>query len=326
MKNKLENLAKKISKENNFKIAKKIYQAYYYSKESLRNIIYSGIYKEKPAVLKIYSDHRNTYEPISLKNFNKINKSKILIAPKLYKHKIISPKSGWLIMEKLPKKVKLFKSPLNEKERKEFLELYLEYRRTFPKKPTRKLSLIENLQANEFHIFRINRWLRLANDKEVKIKNPALNPDQFIPRFKKAIKIINKEFSNRKMIWCHGHFKPKEIFKINDNLYYLTDFAHTAMYPEGYELAFIVWADYLMASDWKLNYNKWREGVFSWIDNIEKIAKELKIKKFIPLIKASLIERIIGTILADVCASDRPRQEKIKKISLLYDLFDDLIK
>jgi len=326
MENKLDNLAKYITKKNNFKIDKKIYQAYYYSKENLRNVIYSGIYKNKPAVLKIYDDFRNTDEPISLNNFNKINKSKTLIAPKLYKYKLLSAKKGWLIMEKLPEKAKFFKSPLGQKERKEFLKLYLEYRKNFPQRPTRKLSLVENLPADKYHTFRINRWLQLANDKEIKIKNSTLKPEQFIPRFEKAIEIISKEFGNRKMVWCHGHFKPKEIFKTNDNLYYLTDFAHTKLYPEGYELAFIIWADYLMAENWGLSYNIWKQGIFSWIEDVEIIAKELKIKEYQSLIRASLIERIIGTILADVCASDRPKLEKNKRLKLLYNLFDDLVK
>ncbi|MDD5031874.1 MAG: hypothetical protein PHR36_02390 [Patescibacteria group bacterium] len=321
----LEILAKRIEKETGFKIAEKIYQGDYYSRAKIRNIIYAGTYKNKPAVLKIYNDPRETDEPKALLNFNKINKSRKITAPKLYQYKIISPNEGWLIMEKLPAGTKYFKSPLNKKERKEFLDLYLEYRKNFPKIPHRKLSLVETLPAGEYHIFRINRWLHLANSKEGKEKKTVLKTAEFIPRYKMAMELIRREFSHRRMSWGHGHFKPKEIFKVSDELYYLTDFAHTKMYPEGYELAFIIWADYMIAGNWKLPYHKWERGIKDWLEDIKPIARKLKIKRFNSLIRASLIERVMGCILADVVASDRPRIEKIKRINLLYNLFDDLI-
>jgi len=37
-----------------------------------------------------------------------------------------------------------------------------------------------------------------------------------------------------------------------------------------------------------------------------------------------LIERILGTILADITASDKSREEKEKRINLLYQLFDEI--
>lgn len=62
----------------------------------------------------------------------------------------------------------------------------------------------------------------------------VLKPQEFIPRYEKALKIIRQEFSQRKMVWCHGHFKPHEIFKVPDkDVYYLTDFAHSKMYPKA---------------------------------------------------------------------------------------------
>jgi len=306
-----------------------IYTGSYYKKENIRNVIFSGTYKNEPAVLKIYNDQRLTDEPLSLKYFNEKNKSKILSAPKLYDHKIISGRAGWLIVEKLPEDGKFFRQPLAREERKEFLNAYLEYRKYFPKKPHRALTLAEKLRSDEFHIFRINRWFELAviSEEENYLKNrtKVLKPAEFISRDRKALEIIKKEFKNRKMVWCHGHFKPHEIYKISDSKYYLIDFAHSKMYPEGYELGFIIWADWLMGADWKLDYQEWKKGIQEWIGEIKAINKKLKLKRFNSLIKASLLERCLGTILADVTASDRPLKEKIKRIKLLYKLMDDLI-
>jgi len=127
------------------------------------------------------------------------------------------------------------------------------------------------------------------------------------------------------MIYCHGHFKPSEIYKLSKNKYYLLDFAHAKIYPEGYELAFMIWADWMMASDWRLNYGKWYQGIFDWIADFEPIAKELEIEKFSSLIKVSLIERILGTILADVLASERNDEEKRRRLSHLYKLLETLL-
>lgn len=321
-------LANAICKKTGLVLDKIIYKGDYYKKAEIRNIIFSGSYKNNPAILKIYNDKRLTDEPLSLKYFNEKNKSKVLIAPKLYRHEIISGQKGWFIAEKLPENGSFFTQPMEDEKRKEFLKVYLEYRKNFFQKPHRKLTLPENLSSDEFHIFRIQRWFELAviRDEEeyLKYKRRILEPAEFIPIYRKAIEIIRKEFKNRKMIWCHGHFKPHEIYKVSNNKYYLIDFAHTKMYPEGYELGFIIWSDWIMSADWKLDYREWRKEIWKWTSEMKTLNKELKIKRFNSLIRASLIERCLGTILADITASDRSYREKITRIKLLYKLIDEL--
>lgn len=65
------------------------------------------------------------------------------------------------------------------------------------------------------------------------------------------------------------------------------------MYPEDYELAFIIWADWLMSADWNLPYKKWKKGIDEWLKQLKPVAKKLKIKNFNSLMAASLTERII---------------------------------
>ncbi|PIR12871.1 hypothetical protein COV49_04120 [Candidatus Falkowbacteria bacterium CG11_big_fil_rev_8_21_14_0_20_39_10] len=323
MKNHLEKEARQVAERNNFKINEKIYQAYSKPTRRFRNVIFSGIYKKKPAIFKFYSEERINDEPISLKFYNKINRNKLLPAPRLFKYKILSSASGWLIEEKISGR--LFKSPLNRNERKKFLNLFFSYRQTFPKKSYKKLTLVEQLKPNEFHLYRINKWLKMANEAQAEDGLEIIKPEEFYSRYRKIIKLINQEFKNKKMIFCHGHFKPKEIFLTKDRKYYLTDFGHTKMYPEGYELAFIIWADYLMPADWKTPYKKWRRGVLDWINEIRPMAEKLNIKNYNSLIKASLAERVLGTILADIRAGSQPAFEQRKRIKLLYNLIDELI-
>jgi len=326
MKNDLDKLAKRIEAKHGFRIGKKIYQANYYRGKQPRNAIFLGSYRGKKAALKIYDDPRESDEPLALARFNKINKSKILAAPELYKYEVFSAKRGWLIMERLPAGARAFTSPLAEKARSEFIKVFLEYRKIFPSRPQRKLTLAERLPPEKFHLYRINRWLALAHSHEAESGQVILKANEFNDRFAKATAIIEKEFANRKMIWCHGHFKPPEIFKTTAGKYYLTDFAHSNLYPEGYEFAFIIWADYIMAADWRQNYGKWKKGINDLTKELRPVAGKLGIKKYDQLMKASLLERALGTILADICATDKPKKEKIMRTKLLYKLIDDLTK
>ncbi|MDD3285049.1 MAG: hypothetical protein PHG95_00185 [Patescibacteria group bacterium] len=321
---------RKAAAETGFKIGKEIYRGTYYTEGNLRNIIYDGFYKNKPAVLKFYDDPRITDEAASLKEFLKNNKSVILTAPKLYRSKVLSAHSGWMIVEKIPDSYHKYEIPLDKIEREEFLKIFLEYRKNFSLKPGRKLFLTEKLSSDNFYIFRISRWLELAQNKEAdRLMNGKRNllDEDFLKMLAPALSKIREECKNIKMIWCHGHFKPSEIFTDRARTkYYLTDFAHTAMFPEGYELAFMIWSDYLMADDkWKMPYRHWKKGLDAWIMDVEKIAKELGFNNYKRLIRVSLIERVLGTILADITASDRLEQEKERGISLMTRLLKDLL-
>ncbi len=329
-KSELQKWAEEKGREAGFKVEEKIYQADYYKTGRVRNVILSGVFQGKPAVLKAYDDPRMTDEPEVLKKFHENNKSSRLTAPRLYEHEMTSPKKGWFIMEKLPDNAVPFQSPLSREEREKFLEAFLEYRRSFPSTPTRELTLVEKLSASEYHDHRINNWLQLATDKEQDDhwsgKGKVLDAEEILSRYQQGMRAIREAFQGRGMRWCHGHVKPKEIFQVpGEDMMYLTDFAHAKMYPEGYELAFMIWADHIMSADWHQDYSEWRKGVFSWIEDIKPVAEELGIKDFDNFFPYCVIERILGTILADVCASDKPREEKEKRLSLLYQLFDELI-
>jgi hypothetical protein len=325
----LEEWAKTICRQTGFKREKEIHRGFYYSKNNIRSIIYEGRYQGKSVVLKVYNDPRPSDEPIALNTFNQQNKSGILKAPAIYKYKIISPHQGWFIAEKIPAKSHSFKRPVRPEQREEILEVYLEYRKNFPFEPQRQLTLSEELPADLFHIFRISRWLQLANNKEMTLDKPVLNHKEFIPRYKKAITLIKNRFQKRKMIWSHGHFGPDSLFKNLTNpkkpVYYLIDFMHTHMYPDGYELAFIIWSDWFVETDWKMSYSDWKQGVNDWLLKMKSITRKLKVGNFRSLIRDSLIERCIGTILADICATNRSREEKEKRIILIYQLLDELL-
>jgi len=325
----LHSWAENVISQNNFSDAKLIYEGVYYAPGNIRNLIYAGEFEGKKSVLKIYDDPRLTNEPQSLEAFHTYNKSPFLKAPELFKYHMESPQKGWFIMEHLPKGAKHFTTPLSSVKRIEFLSIYKEYRKNFPTEPTRELLLAEKLPAHEFHTFRISRWFELATKKDIEHKilhGESIFDDEFLSLYVEGLELVRKEFSTRKMVWCHGHFKPQEIFSVDGSAtYYLTDFAHTHLFPEGYEFGFMIWADYLMSSDWSLEYSDWKKPVFEWIESLRSVAEDLTIKRYDDLIRASLVERIMGTILGDVGSSDIDLKDKKHRLAYLYKLLGEFV-
>jgi len=322
--------ANKIAQKSGFVLQELIYSGTYYSKDNIRNLIYEGLFENKPAILKLYDDERMTDEPLALQRFHKSNRSRILRAPELYAYEVDSARRGWFIMEKLPDGGAFMEQPMSSSARKEFLKVYLEYREYFPREPQRPLTMVEKLPVSDFHLHRISRWFELASISEAELVRQGgaalLEDKTFLPLYKQARQKIAEYFSGKSMVWCHGHFKPHEIYKISGkNQYYLIDFAHNAFYPEGYELAFMIWADYLVSADPNLSYHDWRQGIEAWLQDLGPVVKKLKLHSYEDLLKKSLIERLLGTILADVVAADRPRDEKLKRLHHLQNFLKELV-
>jgi hypothetical protein len=319
--------AKRLVAETGFVLDQKIYQGTFYEKDFIRNTIWSGTWKGEPAVLKAYDDPRMSDEPRALEAFNKNIASVRIRAPKLYASHMETPKRGWLIMEKLSGGAFL-SSPLSLGEKEAFVSLYIEYRENFSKDSTRPTTLLEELPPSEFHRHRMANWLRMAVEKEAdresRGEEPLLEQDRFLDQYKAVRHEIDREFSDRRMEWCHGHFKPSELYRMPNGSFILTDFAHCKMFPQGYELAFMVWADCFM-KNWHLPYEEWRRGIIDWRDVIHAREKSLRIWRLHELLRVSLLERCMGTLLADITASDRPREELERGRNLVQRLVNDLL-
>ncbi len=319
--------AKRVASVTGFRLGTLLYTARHYGRQ-YRNAIYTGTYRGKPAVLKLYDEPQPTDEPRALAAFNHSNRSVTIRAPKLYASGIVSPTRGWLIMEELSSAGQFMHSPLAPANRRAFLRAFVAYRKSFPTTPHRPLTMLEQLPAHEYHTVRISRWLQLAVDTEIArpLRQQALSGKAFAPLYGAALSRIRKEFTHRQMLWCHGHVKPKEIFQCADGTYALTDFAHTRMYPEGYELAFIIWADWMLPGNWRLPYSEWKQPIREWLQLIRPFALQLGYKRVDALLHVSLVERTLGTILADVEALDLTYAERRGRLQHLFRLLRELLR
>lgn len=322
----METWAQGIAQEQGFTITSCDSVQTYYSSDVIRRMIFLGQFEGAEAQLCVYDDPRICDEAAAIKLFLSHNTSDVISTYEVLAHGDASDHRGWFVLEHSSDLENAFSSPLGDDQRSDFLKLFAEYRSHFPFTPTRALRLDEYLPAHEFHAYRLARWYLLAAQKQETEEKRVLDPSDVAPRYARAMNLIRSVFSERKMIWCHGHVKPSNFFyNSQDKKYYLTDFAHTRMYPEGYELAFIIWADVLMDGDYSQEYTQWREQIDQWIHLLEPFAKESSPELYDELIRASLVERVLGTILADIGASDMAYTEKTHRLSYLYRFLDQLL-
>jgi hypothetical protein len=305
-----------------------LYQGLYYDKSQIRSSVFECKYQNKTVILKIVDDVRIMEEISAHQHFLEKNTSKKIKAPQIYEAEQVSPTVAWCLMEKIPEG-EIFDRAMIKENRQEFLDAYLEYRQNFPTKPPRPLTILEHLPANDFHTMRLSRWADLGNTNEYielsKGGKRLIEPILIAKLFSKSLKLINKSFANRPMIWSKGNFWPKHLIKTGENEYYILDFSLTKMYPEGYELGGIVWSQYLMEEHYEKGFDEWFAGVEEWMGEVEKIAETLKYESPDELIRACVLERTWGTIFADVLASDKPELIKREMLGHLVKLVEKLI-
>ncbi|MFA6296545.1 MAG: hypothetical protein WC663_04270 [Patescibacteria group bacterium] len=300
---------KRIILEARFVSEKEIYSSTYYRKGKTRNIIFKGNFENKKAILKMWKDPREVYEPLNLKEFLKNNKSEILTAPKLYNYKMYDDHSGWLIEEYIDTSKHIFEGMPKVENREEFFKVFIEYKKIWPKNP--ELKIFKDKTVGDWALRNISKWKKLAKEKSW-LKQESYDLCE------KAIDVLKKDGNGYKFIWTHGHFKPKEIFKVNPptscgtsaDKYYLTDFAHCCWQPEFAEGPFIVWS-IIQDARKIINYDLALKESLDWKNIFVK--NELTDKKGFDL---GMLGRSVGTILADIGGSDIPLEEKEKLLEI----------
>jgi len=327
--NNIKKLLADIQKKVPLEKVELIYQGYYYQHDQIRGAVYDCQYQGKPAILKIVDDERIMLELDAHKDFLAKNTSKKLKAPQIYQSEQLSPTCTWILMEKVPAG-QVFDLPYIEKNRAEFLEMYLEYRNSFPAQPSRALTLAENLPANDFHTMRLARWADLGNTQEyrdfLKDGKRIVDPAKLAVLFSRSLKIINEIFTGRPMIWSKGNFWPNHLIRTAPGEYYLLDFSLTKMYPQGYELGALLWSCYLMSLHYNDPLDQWLSGMDSWGKDLTDLAEKLKYPDPENLLRGCLLERAWGSIFADTLATDKPAQYKAKMLEYLTQLVEKLLK
>jgi hypothetical protein len=290
-----------------------------------RNLMYEAGYEGRPAILKLYDEEVISVEAESLQQFREHNRSRVLGAPELYLHEVVSLTRGWLLIEKLPDDGRFFESPLSEDERERFVNVFVEYRRNFPRAPNRPLALAEMHDAAQFHTFRLMQAVEKASTREQQREfageRPVLDRDAFVERLDRALERLRRELGGRPLHWGHGHVKSPDVYEYpSGDRWALTDFGHTKMLPDGYEPAFAVWWDRMMDAP-PVEYSRWRAEIHDWsarfVQRVDDLSDDI--------MRASLLERSLATVLEWLALEDDlPADERGARLELHERLIDEL--
>jgi len=292
--------------------------------DRLRNLIWEVEYEGRSAVLKIYDDDVVNVEAESLRAFHESNRSRILTAPELYRFETASLTKGWLLIEKLPDEGRFLESPLSERERERFVDVFCEYRRNFPRRPNRPLALAEAQDAYRFHSYRTMHALETASTREQQRAfdgEPAvLEHAELLPRLEAVMDRVRMQFKDGELHWGHGHFKAADLFEFADGRWAITDFGHTKMLPEGYEAALAIWWDQMITGP-AHEYERWRADIDDWAQRFLDAEPQLDRD----LLSASLLERALATVLESIALEDDiEAEERRHRLDFHYRLIDDL--
>jgi len=290
-----------------------------------RNLMLDAEHEGRAAILKLYDEEVITVEAESLQQFHEHNRSPVLGAPELYLHEVVSLTRGWLLVEKLPDDGRFFASPLSRAERERFVDVFVEYRRNFPRAPNRPLALAEMHDAAQFHTFRLMQALEKASTREQQREfageRPVLDRDAFVERLDRGLDRLRTVLGGRPLHWGHGHVKSPDVYEYpSGDRWALTDFGHTKMLPEGYEPAFTIWWDRMMEAP-PARYGEWRAEIDEWsarfVDRVDDLSEEI--------VRASLLERSLATVLEWLALEDElPGDEREARLGLHERLIDDL--
>jgi hypothetical protein len=352
--------ARQIAREQGFKVEDVLHQGYYYTRDEERDVILGGWFNGQQAVLKVYNDKRVTRPARGHEIFNRLNRSTVIKAPHVFKYKEETAYSGWAIMTRIPKGPAPMRpagltTPLSARERRQFLEYFIEYRSNFDDdfwhhanipQPVLRAELLDYMPPDVFHTIRLSRWLDLANKVEAtRVGNrqkPLLDPRKFRRLFTEGLTFVTKHLRTEKMVLCHGHFTPPHLFiygdEFGDNVW-LTDFDHIGPRPVGYEIGLVVWSDVLMnmtsrtsLASVKVSIGAWMVDYLTLTDDVNSTdpAKRFSDAGLYPddplILRAALVERCMGALMADVVASDMERRRQRNMVRNLTELIAILLE
>lgn len=293
---------------------------------AVRSVVYKGTYEGRPAVFKYWRDERLACPGPVMAAYKSqeadVNGFAARI-PEPLAQELLDPEKdayfgdkflnrGWLIMEEIPSNYAAMESPIELEKLPLFLRALCRYVSMAPERAPKEMGEQIN-SADEspadYHARRISNWYEKGKQTDVCRAKPLFLEDESV--YTAAQSLITATYSepDKKMIFGHGHIKPNELHVSPDNSEcYLTDFNSASYRPEGYEFALAWWADVartIRAEETAEEaYDRITELSKVWFTEYDKFAAEIRDTEFRENLRASLAERLLGTVFADIIRAD----------------------
>lgn len=347
----LERWARKVMARNDvrFKMTKVIDRGYFYTKDRPRSITVLGECEGQPAVFKAYDDPRPCEEAGAQRLFGWLCSGypNVIRTPRLMRHRHLSLHKGWYVQERIPPtytalRPRSYRTPLTPEERLEYLARFRCYRQglrsdwlpdheeaqTLPRHLGGRQQLPAAFYRSRFHKWQAAAYLECAR---------ALLSEKPWPEFGRTSRAVNEgiaavckaveEVPNE---WGHHHLSAAQLFsnwESPDELSYVINFRHVGQRPLGYDVAFAtIWCDVLMIPESYESLRTLKARVTAWVEDIDRTFEPLGVRNPLPreLVDVTILERCLGTLLADVTASDDPVASKRRRVEVLVPYIEEL--
>lgn len=308
-----------IKTKTNFQPEKEIFRGQIYDKDKVGSLIYKGVWKEKPAVLKIQGLQPDVDEIDMIGRFNNQNESAKIRLPELYDGSKWNKEDGYgyLLLEYVDAP-QIYQPPFaNQEQMKDFCALYQEYRTKclrdpfFEKEPNEQSSLVFTAQ-------RVSHWAKIAQTKghlaEAEVKN-----------VEKFLSLAGRHLPSIKMEFIHRHFTYDDIFKLSNKEYVLMSNLFWSYRPEFYDTTFHLWAGIKSLRDQNVSVERVIEYLQNWLEEYKKLPVIMQDHDFERKFDMMMAERCVGALLVDI-QNQHYADDYSNFIAHLTELFRDLFK
>ncbi len=289
--------------QTGFVVGGEIYRGRILDNNKVGSVIYSGIYKDNPAALKLQGLKPEVNETDLMADFEKQNKSKVIRLPKIYLSQKWSKAKGYgFIISEFVSGKKIYGDGLAvKKDMRIFADFYREFRAKAVKKAFIKQSCPGAL---DFSFDRVLKWTELCRFKKYTgfkdYKNELIAYRGLADKF----------LADHPMVFGHGHLSPDDILASKDGQYILLSNLFWRWQPKYYDLAFNVYTRLQQLRDESIGTGQIKKYINNWLKIYQTIPGVKKDGYFRRRILTLLLERSLGAILVDVGSNQELAKNK----------------
>ncbi len=301
-------IIKEIKEETGFIAKKIIHSSLIYNKKKVKDLVYEGRYKGRRAILKVQGIEPQYHEPDLIRAFERQNRSKLIVAPKIYRERRWNKQRryGYFIMEYIEGKP-IYKSPLATKsEMKNFCRFYQEFHTKALRRPLFKIE--GQLRPGALGFESVEYWRRMCED------TGRLKLEDYAPYLMRYYPLIQKHAKDIPMVFTNADLFPSHVFKLKDGRYAMIDFMSFRYVRKWVDLTMNVWNAWMEIKDSNFTIKSLIKLVEEWKRAYKQIPTVKKDKHFDHTFYTLMLNRSIGTILADLGAAAKWGEKKNERL------------
>ena len=286
-----------VVKKTGFVVKERLRAGAVYDAKKVRDVVYTGTYDGKDAILKIKGLKVDSSELPNIEAFNKQNRSKIVRIPQIYSSMRYNARKGYeyIIFEYIRGKWSWDAPFAGKDDIREFAKFYQEYRINaitkdfLPKKRGNPLS---------YQMMKVDFWRSICES------TGRLRLEQYAPWLMRYYPIAVKNLADIPLVLSHSVLADNVLRDDNNSYVLLSNNLWGYMYQWA-DLTMPLWVSLLNIRDTGKSF----EDVLGHVNNWTEILKSIPVVKEDPdfdrKFSTHMLNRCIGTMLADLGAGHR---------------------